>query len=107
MKKSHYIENGLYLDTTTGNTYQPKEYCELCKSYHNLTVHHFIEQQKALRDLKAKKVITPNTMTLEYLQENQKLFTVCLQCHTDIHHLSDERFYKKYGRYKKDFIKKC
>lgn len=55
MKKSYYLDNGLYMDITTGKTYQPKQQCELCKSYYGLSVHHFIEQQKALRDLKTKK----------------------------------------------------
>ena len=95
MKKSYYLENGLYFDVTTGKTYQPKEQCEICKRYYNLTVHHFIEQQKALRDLKTKKTITPKTMTKEFIEENQKLFTLCMDCHTDVHNMKNERFYEK------------
>lgn len=107
MKKSYYLENGLYMDVTTGKTYQPKQQCELCKSYYGLSVHHFIEQQKALRDLKTKKTITPKTMTKEFIEENQKLFTLCSECHNAVHYMSEERFYNRYGRSKSEFIYKC
>lgn len=104
MKKSHYIENGLYLDTTTGKTYQPKDYCELCKVGYGLTVHHYIPQQKALKDLKTK-VKYPSTLTQEYLEAHQKLFTVCLDCHGNIHNMSENRFYERYGKEKDFYLK--
>ena len=96
MKKSYYLEGGLYFDTTTRTLYEPKSYCEICGRRTLLTVHHFLKQQKCLRDLATKKIITPSTWTQEFINKNQKLFTLCLQCHHDVDFLSDEVFKEKY-----------
>lgn len=106
MKKSHYLENGLYYDITTGRTYQPKNYCEICGCKNMLTVHHFLKQQKCLKDLASKRVITPSTWTQDFINKNQKLFTFCLQCHHDVDFLSDEKFKEKYNIERSEFIYK-
>lgn len=105
MKKSYY-KNGKYIDTTTGNEYIPKSKCELCGSTYLLSVHHYLNQQKALRDLSSRKVRYPSTWTEEFIKENQKLFTLCIQCHSDVENMSEERFYQKYNRKLSDFIYK-
>jgi len=106
MKKSYYLEGGLYFDTTTQTVYEPKSYCEICGKKTLLTVHHFLKQQKCLRDLVSKRVITPSTWNQEFINKNQKLFTLCLQCHTDVHNCNDESFYNKYKKEKSKFIYK-
>jgi len=80
-------ETGLYKDVTTGRLYEPKLYCEICGINHwnaRLEVHHFLPQQKCERDKKSK-VIYPSTWTQDFINENQKLFTVCRECHNAIH----------------------
>ena len=105
MKKSYFDKKKCkYIDTTTGKEYEPKTSCELCGSSYALSVHHFLNQQKALRDLKSKKVRFPNMWTEEFIKENQKLFTLCFQCHTDVENMSEEKFYKKYKRELSEFI---
>mgnify|MGYP003302633703 CR=1 FL=1 len=74
MKKSYYLEGGLYFDTTTQTIYEPKPYCEICGRRTLLTVHHFLKQQKCLRDLASKRVITPSTWTKEFINKFQKLY---------------------------------
>ena len=103
MKKS-YFKDGLYFDTTTGRTYEPKYYCEICKTSYRLSVHHFLNQQKCLNDLNAKKVKHPKMWTKEFIDENQKLFTLCFQCHADVESLADDKFLKKYGVERSRFI---
>ena len=76
MKKSYFDKTkGKYIDTTTGTEYLPKAKCELCGSSYALSVHHYLNQQKALRDLNSKKVRFPNMWTEEFIKENftQKL----------------------------------
>lgn len=104
MKKSYYLKNGLYYDTTTGREYRKKGYCEICKSPYFLTVHHFLNQQKCLNNLNAKKVKHPKDWTKEFIDENQKLFTLCTQCHSDVENLSKEKFFEKYKREKRKYI---
>ena len=64
----------------------------------------FLNQQKCLNDLNAKKVKHPKMWTKEFIDENQKLFTLCTQCHSDLEHLSKEKFFEKYKREKKKYI---
>ena len=106
MKKSYYLKNGLYYDTTTGQEYRKKGLCEICKSPYFLTVHHFLNQQKCLNDLNAKKVKHPKMWTKEFIDENQKLFTLCTQCHSDVERLDDDKFLRKYGVERSRFIYK-
>ena len=80
-------DSGLYKDVTTGRLYEPKLYCEICGINHwnaRLEVHHFLPQQKAMRDLKSK-IQAPYIWTQDFINENQKLFTVCRECHNAIH----------------------
>ena len=102
MKKSYYTEDGYYMDITTGKKYLPKRYCEICGTFHWLTVHHRLSQNKCIRDLQSK-IKTPKTWTQEFINENQKLFTVCLNCHANIHANSDN-FWQKYNLNKKEYI---
>lgn len=102
MKKSYYLENGNYFDITTGQEYTPQQYCDICGCHDRLTVHHYLSQNKCLRDIKIKKTRYPSTWTQEFINQNQQLFTLCLQCHADLHNMSEENFYKKY-HIKKDF----
>jgi hypothetical protein len=105
MKKSYYDKKkNKYIDTTTNREYTPKGLCEICKSPYFLTVHHFLNQQKCLNDLNAKKVKHPKMWTKEFIDENQKLFTLCTQCHSDVERLSKEKFFEKYKREKSRFI---
>ena len=103
MKKS-YFKDGLYFDTTTGRTYEPKHYCEICKTSYRLSVHHYLNQQKCLKDLASKKVKHPKDWTKEFIDENQKLFTLCFQCHADVENLADDKFKRKYGVERSRFI---
>lgn len=98
MKKKSYYENNVYIDITTGNEYLPKTYCELCGITFGLTVHHYLRQSKCLKDLKAKKTRTPATWTQDFINDNQQLFTLCLDCHSKVESLSKERFYEHYGK---------
>ena len=88
MKKSGYdLDSGFYLDVTTGRLYEPKLYCEICGINHynaRLDVHHYLPQGKCLRDVKSKDP-KPCHWSQEFINENQKLFTVCRQCHDAIH----------------------
>lgn len=92
MKKSGFdIESGLYRDVTTDRLYEPKQYCEICgAAYKQLEVHHFLPQQKCKRDLKSKDN-APYIWTEEFIKENQKLYTVCRECHTKIHNCSSPK----------------
>ena len=60
-------------------------------------------------DNTTKQTVQQNikTMTKEFIQENQKLFTLCSECHNAVHYMSDERFYNRYGRSRSEFIYKC
>lgn len=105
MKKSYFDKKkGKYIDTTTGNEYIPKTSCELCGSQYMLSVHHYLNQQKALRDMESTKVKFPNMWTKEFVQENQKLFTLCYQCHADVENLDEKKFFEKYRIEKEEFI---
>ena len=103
MKKSYY-SGCYYIDTTTGRKIIPKDYCELCGTKYGLTQHHFLNQQKCLRDLNSKKVRYPKMWTQEFINENQKIFSLCMQCHSDVEHLSNQHFYQKYGIERSNFI---
>lgn len=103
MKKRSYYKNGVYIDVTTGREYIPKNRCEICRATYLLDVHHYLSQQRCMNDLKTK-VVYPKTWTREFIDKNQKLFTVCRACHTDIENLSDEKFYNKYGIERSNFI---
>ena len=86
-KSGFDIESGLYKDVTTGRLYEPKLYCEICGINHwnaQLEVHHYLPQQKCERDKKSK-IQAPYIWTQEFINENQKLFTVCRSCHDAIH----------------------
>lgn len=103
MKKSYY-SGSYYVDVTTGKKIIPKGYCELCGTKYGLTQHHFLNQQKCLRDLSSKKVRYPKMWTQEFINENQRIISLCLQHHADVHSMSDERFYQKYKIERKNFI---
>ena len=102
-KNRSYYKDGLYIDVTTGNSYQPKLKCELCNKSIKLTVHHYLKQQKCMRD-KNSKIKAPYIWTQEFINKNQKLFTLCLNCHTDVEFMDDEEFYKKYEIERREFI---
>ncbi len=104
MQKSYYVENGLYFDVTTGRYYEQKSFCELCGGQYNLTVHHFLFQHRCLKDLQSTKTVTPSTWTADYINKHQKLFTLCAQCHSDVHSMSDERFWQKYKRERSFYV---
>ena len=79
--RSYYLPDGTYFDVTTGRTYQKKEYCEICgANFKPLFVHHFLDQQKCMRDVETK-IQAPYIWTQEFINENQKLFTLCNDCH--------------------------
>ena len=80
-KRSYYLPDGRYFDTTTDRIYEPKEYCEICGANWPLTVHHYLDQNKCLRD-KDSKIKAPYIWTQEFINEHQKLFTLCVDCHT-------------------------
>jgi len=78
-------ETGLYRDVTTGQLYEMRNYCEICgANFKPLEVHHYLSQQKCERDKKSK-IQAPYIWTQEFINENQKLFTVCRECHNAIH----------------------
>ena len=104
MKKSYYLKNGNYYDVTTQREYTPKGYCELCGNHNQLTVHHFLPQNKCINDLNSKKVIYPNTWNQNFINKYQQLFTLCLQCHSDIHTMDKASFKRKHYVDKKDYI---
>jgi len=104
MKKSYYLENGNYFDITTGKEYTPQVYCDICGCHSRLTVHHYLSQNKCLRDLKIKRLNYPSIWNQEFINKNQQLFTLCVQCHTDVHNMSKENFYKKYHINKEYYI---
>lgn len=107
MKKSYFDKNkGCYIDTTRNIEYYPKNYCEICGASYPLSVHHYIPQQTCKKAVESVKVKFPKTLTQELINERQKLYTVCFQCHADIHSMSKERFYDKYGLNLDDFIYK-
>ena len=87
------IESDLYKDITTGRLYEPKLYCELCGISHwnaRLEVHHYLPQQKCMRDKKSK-IDAPYIWTRKFINKNQKLFTVCRECHTKIHNCTSPK----------------
>lgn len=95
MKKtrSYYLDNGEYFDITTGNTYTPRTFCEICglnSGWVNLEVHHFLPQQKCERDKKSK-IKAPYIWTQDFINENQKLYTVCQECHRKIHNCTSKK----------------
>lgn len=102
-KKRSYWKNDVYIDITTGRLYEPKAYCELCGCTTQLTVHHYLPQQKCLRDINSK-LSFPNMWNASFVRSHQKLFTLCWQCHADVEHMSSDRFYAKYNRPRSDFI---
>lgn len=102
MKKSYY-EGEMYVDITTGQYYRTKDKCEICGIRHSLQVHHYLPQTKCIKNLKAKKT---QEWTSEFIQKNQKLFTVCTDCHNDTHSYNTERFKAKYGRNLQEYIYK-
>lgn len=104
MKKSYYLPDGRYFDTTRGIAIEVKRQCELCGATYPITQHHYLEQQKALKSLASKKVRYPKMWTKEFIDEKQQIFCLCLQCHTDVHSMSNERFYEKYGIEREKFI---
>lgn len=85
-KRSGFDKNtGMYFDCTTGRLYEPKSYCEICgANWKQLEVHHYLPQQKCERDKKSK-IQAPYIWTQEFINENQKLYTVCRECHNAIH----------------------
>ena len=105
MKKSYYINNDEYLDVTTNKKYKPKKYCELCGASYPLTIHHKLLQNKCIRDLNAK-IKFPKTYTQEFINANQKLFTLCLNCHANIHNMTHKRFMEVYNKDLNDYIVK-
>ena len=105
-KKSHYIENGVYLDTTTGRKYIPKGRCCICGATYGIQIHHYIEQQRCFIDLETVKTRTPKTLTQEQINEKQKLFEVCDKCHNIIHNLGDFEFWDLTGHFREEFIYK-
>lgn len=106
MKKSHYLENGLYLDTTTRRTYKPIGKCCICGATYGIQIHHYIEQQRCIRDINTKKTRTPKTLTQEQINEKQKLFEVCSICHNAIHNLDDKQFKNLFNRERSKYIYK-
>ena len=90
LPKSYYIDRqkGIYFDVTTETTYQLNDKCALCGAkWGELEVHHYLDQSKCERDKKSiakGKVITPNMWTQEFINEHQKLYTVCPECHDKI-----------------------
>lgn len=105
MKKSYYDKTkNCYIDTTTYREYYPKTQCEICGASYPLSVHHFLNQTRCLKSLEAKKVKFPKMWTEDFINDNQKLFTLCFQCHNDVENLSNEKFKQKYNLNRSDFI---
>lgn len=102
-KKSYY-EGGVYIDITTGKRYIPKGRCCICGATYGIQIHHYIEQQKCIRDLNTKKTRTPKTLTQEQINEKQKLFEVCSICHNAIHSLDNRQFKILFGQNREDYI---
>ena len=102
-KNRSYYKDGLYIDVTTGKSYQPEVKCELCNKSTKLTVHHYLKQQKCMRD-KNSKIKAPYIWTQEFINKNQKLFTLCLDCHADVEFMDDDEFYEKYDIERSEFI---
>lgn len=103
MKKSGYdLDSGFYLDVTTGRLYQKDNKCFLCgATWKPLFVHHFLDQSKCERDKKSiakGKVVKPNMWTQEFINENQKLYTVCKECHSFIESRSKKPINNKIPR---------
>ena len=92
MVRSGFDEStGLYWDCTTDTLYEPKNYCEICgRNWVQLDIHHFLPQQKCERDKKSK-IQAPYIWTQEFINEHQKLYTVCRDCHTKIHNCSSPK----------------
>ena len=94
-ERSYYLEDGTYFDVTTGRSYYPDEVCEICKkSWLPVEVHHYLPQQKCMRDLNSiaiGKVVHPKMWTQEFINENQKLYTVCRGCHKKIHNCTSKK----------------
>ena len=103
-KKSYYLKNGLYYDITTGRTFERTGICELTGERTLTQFHHKLSQHKCIKDLEAKKVRYPSTWTQEFINENQRIFELSPQAHADIHSMSDERFYNKYGVERSNYI---
>ena len=103
MKNRSYYKNGEYIDVTTGRSYQPKYTCEICGSRIALSVHHFLKQQKCMRDMKSK-IKAPYIWTKEFIEKHQKLFTLCLNCHHDVDFMEDGLFFEKYGIKRSEFV---
>ena len=103
MRKRSYWKNGVYHDVTTDRDYIPKQYCELCGSHFLLTVHHYLRQQKCMRDKKSK-LSAPCMWTEDFINAHQKLFTLCVQCHADVEHLDNRRFLDKYHKQRSEYI---
>ena len=104
-KKSYYDKSkNCYIDTTRNIEYYPKSYCELCGSTSYLTCHHFIPQHTYKNAIETVKTRVPKTLTQEFVNENQKIWTLCLNCHSDVHSMSNERFYNKYGVERSNYI---
>lgn len=107
MKKSYYDkQTGEYIDITTQRRYVRTGVCQITGERTFTQFHHKLEQSKCIRDLMAKKVRYPSTWTQEFINENQRVFEVSPQVHSDIHSMSKERFYDKYGLNLDDFIYK-
>jgi hypothetical protein len=102
-KKSYY-ENGVYVDITTGKKYIPKGKCQICGATYGIQIHHYIEQQRCIRDLNTKKTRTPKTLTQEQINEKQKLFELCDICHNAVHNLDDKQFKNLFGLNREDYI---
>ena len=97
-------DTGLYRDVTTGQLYEMRNYCEICGINHwnaRLEVHHKLPQQKCERDKKSK-IQAPYIWTQDFINENQRLYTVCRECHNAIH--SRGRKGTINGRNLKDYI---
>ena len=103
MKKRSYYDGNIYVDVTTGRRYLPKTFCELCGKRINLTVHHFLKQQKCMRD-RNSKIKAPYIWDEEFVKENQKLFTLCIFCHSDVELMDDDKFYLEYGVERSVFV---
>lgn len=96
LPKSYYIDRqkGIYFDVTTETVYHLDDKCAVCKAtWKPLEVHHFLDQHKCEKDkrsIRIGKVVTPNMWTQEFINEHQKLYTVCNECHGKIERRSKE-----------------
>ena len=96
MKRNSYWKDGLYVDTTTGREYEPREFCEICNKAPASEFHHYLKQAKCKRDLNSRKVKEPRQWTQDFINENQQLWAVCRKHHEDIHNPYNE-LYSKYN----------